>query len=138
MKRTLLLIPFIALTLAAKAQQTPSDEKQTISYDPARIFISVEKMPAFPGGVQKFADYLKTNLKYPDQALRNNVQGKVFVQFIVEKDGSLTDIKVIRAIGDGCDEEAVRLIKASPKWNPGMQNGEPVRVYYTLPVIFEL
>lgn len=138
MKKALLLIIFTALTFAVKAQQTPSDEKQTLSYDPSRIYISVEKVPDFPGGMLKFADYLKINLKYPDEARKNNVQGKVFVTFIVEKDGSLTDVKVIRGIGNGCDAEAVRLIKASPKWDPGMQNGEPVRVYYTLPIVFKL
>lgn len=127
----------IVMAITTRAQQVSSDEKQVV-VDPSSIFTSVEQMPQFPGGMEKFMEYLKTNLKYPAVARQNYVQGKVFVRFIVEKDGSLTDVKIVRGIGNGCDEEAQRLVKSSPKWNPGIQNGTPVRVYYTLPVSFSL
>jgi len=85
-----------------------------------------------------FARYLSKNIRYPAVARENNTQGRVIVSFVCEKDGSLTDVKVARGIGDGCDEEAVRVIKASPHWKPGIQNGRPVRVAYSVPINFTL
>src|ERR1700733_3618192 len=106
--------------------------------DPNKIFTSVEQVPEFPGGLDAFGKYLSNHIKYPAVARENNTQGRVIVQFVCEKDGSLTDIKVVRGIGDGCDEEAIRVIKASPKWSPGIQNGRPVRVAYSVPISFTL
>jgi len=106
--------------------------------DPNKIFTSVEKNPEFPGGIEKFYSYVGKNVRYPAVARENNTQGKVIVQFVVERDGSLTDIKVVRGIGDGCDEEAARVLKASPHWAPGIQNGRPVRCAYTVPISFTL
>ena len=91
------------------------------------IFTIVEENASFPGGLKAFAKYLRKNIKYPGQAKRIGVEGKVFVQFIVETDGTLTDIKVVKGIGAGCDEEAVRIIRKSPRWNPGKQRGRAVR-----------
>jgi protein TonB len=115
-----------------------SDVKQVIEGDPNEIFTAVEKNPEFPGGLGKFGQYLSNNIKYPAVARENGVQGRVFVTFVVEKDGTLTDIKVTRGIGSGCDEEAVRVLKKSPKWTPGIQNGRPVRVQYNVPIAFNL
>ncbi|MDB5025571.1 MAG: energy transducer TonB [Mucilaginibacter sp.] len=115
-----------------------SDVKQVTEEDPNKIFTAVEKEPNFPGGEAAFANYLGKNIHYPAIAKENNVQGKVFLSFVVERDGSLTDIRVVRGIGSGCDDEAVRVLKASPKWRPGIQNGRPVRVAYTIPISFTL
>lgn len=104
-------------------------------------FVSIEKQPSFQGepqGGAKFNKYLSGAIRYPSMAQENNVQGKVFVSFIVEKDGSLTDITVVRGPGSGLNEEAVRVIKSSPRWTPGIQNGKPVRVKFTLTVNFSL
>jgi protein TonB len=101
-------------------------------------FVSIEKQPEFPGGMPKFYAYLQKTMKYPAMAQENNVQGKVFLSFVVEKDGKLTDIQVTRGLGSGCDEEAIRVLKASPRWVPGVQNGKPVRVKYNINVNFTL
>ncbi|HEY2582252.1 MAG TPA: TonB family protein [Mucilaginibacter sp.] len=106
--------------------------------DPNKIFTSVEQVPEFPGGIEKFYAYLSKSIRYPAVARENGTQGRVIVSFVCEKDGSLTDIKVARGIGDGCDEEAVRVLRASPKWKPGIQNGRAVRVAYSVPISFTL
>ena len=107
--------------------------------NPNEIFTSVEVLPEFPGGIDKFYKYLGRVLRYPSIATENGVQGRVTLTFVVERDGSLTDIKPIgRALGSGLEEEAVRVLKSSPKWNPGKQNGRAVRVQYTVPVVFQL
>lgn len=101
-------------------------------------FSSVEVMPEFPGGQAGWGKYLQKNMKYPPIARENNITGRVIVSFVVEKNGDLTDIKVLRGIGGGCDEEAVRVLKAAPAWRPGVQNGRNVRVAYTMPIFFQL
>jgi len=106
--------------------------------DPNKIFTSVEQVPEFPGGPDAFNKYLGNHIKYPAVARENNTQGRVIVTFVCERDGSLTDVRVVRDIGDGCGDEAVRVIKGSPKWKPGIQNGRPVRVQYSVPVSFTL
>jgi protein TonB len=115
-----------------------SDVKQVTEEDPNKIFTAVEKNPEFQGGLEAFGRYLSKNIHYPAVARENNVQGKVYLQFVVEKDGALTDIKVLRSLGSGTDEEAIRVLKNSPRWKPGIQNGRPVRVYYTVPISFTL
>ena len=97
-----------------------------------------EVSPEPLGGAAAWSRFLQKNLRYPVIARENGVQGKVIVSFVVEKDGHLSDIKVIRGIGSGCDEEAVRVLKLAPAWKPGMQNGQPVRVQYTIPMNFQL
>lgn len=101
-------------------------------------FLMAEKQPEFPGGTRKFAKYLRKNLKYPPQARRMGIEGKVFVEFVVNRDGSLVDIKVIKGIGAGCDKEAIRVLKKSPKWKPGKQRGKAVRVRMSVPINFQL
>lgn len=102
------------------------------------IFQIVEEMPAYPGGDEARMSYLSKNLKYPVLAMESGIQGTVYIGFVVEKDGSVTDVKVARGIGGGCDEEAVRVVKAMPKWTPGKQRGKSVRVRYSVPIRFSL
>ncbi len=111
-------------------------EEETVEESP--IFIIVESMPHFPGGDAARIEYLSENLKYPTMARETNIQGKVFVTFVVEKDGSITDVKVLRGIGGGCDDEAIRVIKNMPKWIPGKQRNTPVRVQFNMPIKFML
>lgn len=115
-----------------------TSEAKVTEEDPNKIFTSVEKIPEFPGGIEAFYKYLGKSIKYPSVARENGTQGRVIVSFVCERDGSLTDIKVARGIGDGCDEEAVRVLRASPRWKPGIQNGRPVRVAYSVPISFTL
>jgi protein TonB len=102
------------------------------------IFQIVEEMPAFPGGEAKLMEYVAKNIKYPQIARETGIQGRVFVGFVVEPDGSVSNVKVLRGIGGGCDEEAMRVVKSMPKWKPGKQRGKAVRVSYMLPVNFKL
>lgn len=102
------------------------------------VFKAVEINPEYPGGEAAFGKFLQSHIRYPGVAKENNVQGRVFLQFVVERDGSLTDMKIVRDPGSGLGEEAVRVLKISPRWKPGIQNGKPVRVQYTVPVNFAL
>ncbi|HZX57408.1 MAG TPA: energy transducer TonB [Mucilaginibacter sp.] len=151
MKPILITIALLTVSSLVHAQQppprNPKDPDSAIQRDPTMkvveigpqaIFTAVEHEPEFPGGIEKLYRYLGRNLRYPAAAKENNVQGKVFVTFVVEKDGSLTGIKISKSLSPETDAEAIRLMKASPKWNPGIQNGRPVRVLYTIPVDFEL
>jgi len=97
-----------------------------------------EQMPEFPGGMKELLKFLQDNLKYPESAMKNNVQGRVIVQFVVEKDGTPTEFNVLRAVNPDLDAEALRVLKTMPKWKPGMEKGEVVRVKYTVPVTFRL
>jgi len=95
-------------------------------------------MPEFVGGEIELSKFLSKNILYPKLAKENNIEGRVIVRFVVEKDGSISNTDILRKLGFGCDEEVIRLIKTMPKWVPGKQNGKPVRVYYTLPIVFKL
>lgn len=103
-----------------------------------QIFMVVETQPSFPGGPAKMYEYLGKKMKYPSIAKDNNIQGRVYVSFVVEKDGSITDVKVLRGIGGGCDEEAIRVVKGMPSWSAGKQRGKAVRVRFNLPIVFKL
>jgi protein TonB len=103
-----------------------------------QVFLAVEQQPEFPGGESALIAYIGKNTKYPAIARENNIEGRVFISFVVEKDGSISDVKVLRGIGGGCDEEAKRVIKSLPKFSPGKQNGRPVRVQFNVPVNFKL
>ena len=102
------------------------------------VFDVVEKMPEFPGGTTEMMKYLATNVKYPEEAFSKGIEGRVLVQFIVEEDGSISGIKVVKKVNDAIDAEAVRVVENMPKWKPGMQNGQVVRVKYTIPITFRL
>jgi len=103
------------------------------------VFLVVEEMPSFGSGdTNDFRSWVNSNMKYPDVAAENGIQGRVYIQFVVEADGRLTNVKVIRGVDPSLDKEAVRVISSSPKWNPGKQRGKPVRVSYTFPITFVL
>jgi len=103
-----------------------------------KVFDVVEEMPSFPGGNAALMSYLSSNVKYPVVAQENGVQGRVVVGFVVEKDGSVSDVKVVRSVDPSLDKEAMRVVKSMPRWNPGKQNGSAVRVKYNVPVLFRL
>lgn len=115
-------------------QDTTKKRKQAKVYD----FTQADTPPSFPGGMNNFYKYLGETVKYPKEAQDKNVQGKVFLSYIIEKDGTVNDVKVERGLGSGLDEEAVRVLEASPKWTPGKKGNQPVRVMYNLPINFAL
>ena len=102
------------------------------------VFDVVEVMPQFTGGQIAMLQYLMKNIKYPEQAVKEGIQGRVTVRFIVEKDGSISDVKPVLSVHPLLNKEAVRVVKSMPKWTPGKQNGKPVRVRFNLPVMFKL
>ena len=103
-----------------------------------KVYDIVEVMPQYPGGMPELMQYLAKNIKYPIQAQKKGIEGRVTVRFIVEKDGSISNVTVVRHIHPLLDKEAVRVIKAMPKWSPGMLNRKPVRVKFNIPVAFRL
>ena len=117
-------------------EYVPPEEDEQVPEQ--HIFMVVEKMPSFPGGVGALMKFLASHIKYPELAKESGIQGRVFINFVVEPDGSIDHVKVLRGIGGGCDEEAVRVVKSMPKWIPGKQRGKPVRVSFNLPVKFTL
>ncbi len=102
------------------------------------IFLIVEEEPEFPGGMSAFQKYIKNNMHYPRHARQMGVEGKVFVEAVVGKDGTLTEIKVLKGVGAGCDEEALRVVQQSPQWKPGRQRGNPVRTRIVIPIVFRM
>jgi len=121
------------VVIAAPVEAPVEEEEEEV------VFVVVESMPEFPGGQQALFKYLSENVKYPVIAQENGIQGRVICQFVVNKDGSIVDVEVVRSGGDASlDKEAIRVIKTMPKWKPGKQRGKPVRVKYTVPVNFKL
>ncbi|HOX78288.1 MAG TPA: energy transducer TonB [Bacteroidales bacterium] len=116
----------------------PVKVEEEESAEEVQIFMVVESMPEFPGGEPALYKFLAENIKYPQMAKESGIQGRVFVTFVVERDGRVTDVRVLRGIGGGCDEEAIRVVQNMPKWTPGKQRGKAVRVQYNLPVKFTL
>ena len=112
----------------------PLEEEEVVD----EVFVIVEQEPLPKGGIEAFYAYLAEELKYPSAALRLGISGSVYVQFVIEKDGSITNVKLAKGIGAGCDEEAIRVIQNAPAWNPGKQRGVPVRVKKIIPVRFVL
>lgn len=102
------------------------------------VCVLVENDPSFPGGMEAMYKFLAENIKYPQEARDNNISGKVYVTFIVETDGRITNPRLLRDIGGGCGQEAIRVVKSMPRWNPGKNNGQPARVQFNLPVNFTL
>ncbi|HOU68990.1 MAG TPA: energy transducer TonB [Paludibacteraceae bacterium] len=103
-----------------------------------QIFTIVEEKPSFPGGDKALMEYLQKNMKYPTIAAENGIKGRVMVTFVVNKDGKIVDVKVLRGVDPSLDKEAIRVVSAMPAWKPGKQSGKPVRTQYTLPVVFRL
>lgn len=123
----------VVAPVSPEAKEAPAD-----STAKEEVFMVVEQMPEFPGGMKELLKFLQDNLKYPENAMKNNVQGRVIVQFVVEKDGTLTEFKVARSVDPDLDAEALRVLQTMPKWKPGMQRGKIVRVKFTVPVSFKL
>lgn len=117
---------------------TPVKIEEEEEEEETQIFTVVENDPEFPGGQDAMYKYLGQNIKYPQLARDNNITGTVYVTFVVERDGSITGCKVLRDIGGGCGQEAIRVVKSMPKWTPGKQRGKAVRVQFNLPVRFNL
>jgi protein TonB len=113
-------------------EEEQEDEKED------EIFVFVEDQPTFPGGDEARIKYLQDNIHYPEMAKESGIQGTVYVTFVVEKDGRISNVKILRGIGGGCDEEAVRIIKNMPKWKPGKQRGRAVRAQFNMPIRFVL
>ena len=124
------------LTLLLMVNTNAMAQSKKIAND--KVLEKAEVMPQFPGGDQAMMKFVAENVQYPQEARDKEISGRVMVGFIVEKDGSVNEVKVVKGIGGGCDEEAVRVVKAMPKWKPGKQKGKPVRVHYTLPLTFKL
>ena len=116
----------------------PSPTKKNGNIDENGIYTVVETMPEFPGGEEARIKYMSKNIKYPKDAYEKGAQGTVYVSFVVEKDGSIGEAKVLRGVGKSCDQEALRVVKGMPKWTPGKQSGKPVRVQFNMPVQFKL
>lgn len=123
----------VVAPVSPEAKEAPAD-----STAKEEVFMVAEQMPEYPGGMKEMLKFLQENVKYPENAMKNNVQGRVIVQFVVEKDGTPTEFKVLRSVDPDWDAEALRVMKAMPKWKPGMQKGQVVRVKFTVPVSFKL
>ena len=121
--------------IAVAAPPPPPAPKPEVA---TKVFDVVEEMPSFPGGQGALMSYLASNIKYPFVAQENGVQGRVIVSFVVERDGSISDVRVARSVDPSLDREAQRVVKSMPRWKPGKQNGSAVRVKYTVPVVFRL
>jgi protein TonB len=124
-------------------EQTTVEDIQIVEVEqpkenPDEIFLVVEEGAMPKGGMEAFYKFVRDKLKYPAQARRMGIEGKVFVEFVVNRDGSIVDVKSIKGIGAGCDEEAVRVVQSMPAWNPGKQRGKPVRQRMVLPITFKL
>lgn len=102
----------------------------------SQIFTAIDIEPQYPGGVPEFYKFIVNNLKYPEVAALTGLNGKVFISFIIEKDGTVSNVKPIKCLGAGCESEAIRVVSISPAWKPGTQNGRNVRVAYTMPITF--
>lgn len=137
----------VAMTACSdgKIQRTVSDNakqwrtaviKPTADPDSSKIFCAAEEMPSFPGGEKALMQYIKDNTYYPEEMCEGAAQGRVMVGFVINEDGSISDVKVLRSLTPECDEVAVKIVKGMPKWNPGKQNGKAVKTKYTVPVSF--
>ena len=147
MKKSTFILPLLALTLACSEEDMyvePLDEVGQMSQVPVNasdseeIFIVVEKQPTFPGGQTAWAEHLKNNLNYPEQAKSMGIEGAVFLSFVVDEVGVINDIKVTRGIGGGCDQEAIRMLQESPNWTPAEQRGRAVKARMAIRVVFKL
>ena len=132
--RLLATLSVLVLLFVANINATAQNKKAAKD----KVLEKAEVMPEYPGGDQAMMQFVAENVKYPQEAIDKEISGRVMVGFVVEKDGSISDVKVVKGIGGGCDEEAVRVVNAMPKWKPGMDKGKPVRVSYMMPFSFKL
>ena len=137
-----LKIEFVDYDQNASAKQNPEVQGVIVKKIKGKwdeeVFIVVDDRPTPQGGMQALYDYISSNIQYPEEAKKSGIQGKVYVEFVVDQNGALTDVKAIRGIGAGCDEEAVRVLKESPRWNPGMVGSKPGKVRMILPISYKL
>uniref|UniRef100_UPI00404737FF energy transducer TonB n=1 Tax=Roseivirga sp. TaxID=1964215 RepID=UPI00404737FF len=149
MKKSLLIISLILFVFSCSEEDIYIDglSEETVLMDVIpegetstgeEIFMVVEESPAFPGGSDAYKEFIINNLKYPEEAIAQNIEGKVFLSFVVDKEGVISDIKVNRGLGYGCDEEAVKMLMKSPNWKPGVQRGRTVKTRMALAVNFKL
>ena len=140
--RALAVVPVIALALLAFANPKTETADKLVAYQQAKeskdVYNSVEQMPEYPGGVVEMMKFLQRNIQYPANAAKNEVEGRVILQFVVEKDGQIGDVKVVRSVDPELDAEAMRVVKSMPNFIPGRQDGKPVAVFYTIPISFKL
>lgn len=132
MMASVLMLSSSVNLMATTPENNPTEDKQE------RVFDVVEVMPQYPGGIPQMMKFISSNIKYPKDAIKKGMQGAVVVQFVVEPDGSVSNVHVVRSVFPSLDTEAVRMVKAMPKWSPGMQNGKPVRVRFNVPIRFSL
>lgn len=132
MKKLILMSMMAVLSL-----MTASAQKTVVSQSKQNVYDTVEQMPEFPGGMPAMIEFLQTNLKYPSDAKKQNVGGRVLVMFVVEADGTISNVRVAKKVFPSLDAEAVRVVKTMPKWNPGKEKGKPVRVNFSLPIVFK-
>jgi protein TonB len=134
----LALLGFSPLHAQEEIMLTEEPIAVPVPVDPNEPLMMAEVMPEFPGGQEAMFKYIGQELKYPDLAVDNGIQGVVYVTFVVERDGTISEAKVLRGIGGGCDQEAQRVVQGMPAWTPGTQDGKPVRVQFNLPLRFKL
>ena len=131
-KLVLLSLMAICCLMTANAQKT------VVSQTNQKVYDTVDQMPEYPGGMQAMIEFLQTNMKYPEDAAKQKVEGRVMVQFVVETDGSVSDVHVAKQVFPSLDAEAIRVVQAMPKWTPGKNGGQVVRVKYNLPIVFRM
>lgn len=136
MLKSVILFSLAMLAMPAFAQDNQKGNQVIQTDDP--IIEKPDKMPEFPGGMAECMKFLSKNMKYPKEAQDNGIQGKVVLQFVINCDGSITNIEIVKGVCHPLDKEAIRIIKKMPKWKPGTVNGKPVRVRYTIPIMFRL
>jgi protein TonB len=122
----------------AEVKKEPKVIKMVEYQDEEPVFTVVEVMPKFPGGNKALYTYLGNNIKYPDVAKKEGIEGTVYVTYVIEKDGSVTHVKLLRGVHESLDKEALRVVQEMPKWEPGKEKGKPVRVQYSLPIKYTL
>ena len=144
MKRLFLTLTLVATVMASAWAQENADEIrrgedwETIAGSGADLVDQPDQMPTFPGGIEGWTKYLYRNLSYPEKELKNKIEGRVLVQFVVMADGKVRDVKVLQSVSPGLDAEAMRVVKKSRGWNPGMKDGKPVNTKFTVPIRFAL
>ena len=132
--KKLILMSFMAICCL----MTANAQKTVVSQTNQKVYDKVEQMPEYPGGMPAMIEFLQTNIKYPEDAVKQKVEGRVMVQFVVETDGSISDVHVAKQVFPSLDAEAIRVVQVMPKWVPGREKGKVVRVKYNLPIVFRM
>ena len=129
---------FLMSFMAVCCLMTANAQKTVVSQTNQKVYDKVEQMPEYPGGMPAMIEFLQTNIKYPEDAVKQKVEGRVMVQFVVETDGSISDVHVAKQVFPSLDAEAIRVVQVMPQWVPGRENGKVVRVKYNLPIVFRM